>query len=260
MSKQEIIEDSTPLVYHLFVKFVIKNKENRNDWIYSTTAEISDAEIAKCLRNKQVTEIVFPFDKMLRLSMECKVEFTVYWINSEGVRSENTIVYSEIHIVDEDRQKMFVIARDDEEDVIHIKLSSSSEEEEDEKQEHGNDQSIDIFADKKTQERELALLRQKKNLMKITEEEERREAKRKLEEHDENIIKTFKDENEEKKEQRQDDEDFEQVDQVLIVAEQPICQNDSGAYQMQELVCFFDIKKVLNVYFPDVEQHFNKII
>lgn len=251
--EQEVIEDSTPLIYHLFVKFVIKNKQNRNDWIYSTTAEISDAEIAKCLKNKEVTEITFPFDRMLRLSMECKIEFTCYWINSEGVRSENVIVYSEIHTIDEERQKMFVQENSrEQEPITHIELFSSSEEEQDEK-----DQSIDIFASKKEQEKELASLRQKKKLFSMNIEDKDRESKRKSD-HDENTIKTFKDETEEQK--YRDEECLENPNQVLTVVEQSICQNESGAYQMQELTCLFDIKKVLSVYFPDVDEHFNKTL
>lgn len=262
--------------YALFVKLVIENGENYNDWIYSVPIEIPDCVILHEFANKTLSTLEFQFSEAKIIPRQTHVRAIVYWKNSEGERSEETIVNYDVYVVDEEKNRMFV--KIDKESSFCYETDQEFYVDESELKRESKklyyslmEQHYDVFASEKEQTIQLSKIR------KTVSEFERKyrknnpsaESKHKLEENDISLYDTSKKQRiiidvEKKEEESTSANHTDSV--VFAMIECPISQNESGAFLIPQnenrefiVQCHLNIEQLLSFHFSDLWRHYHAL-
>lgn len=244
--------------YALFVKITVENGENYHDWIYSTTMAIPDELLRQEFAQKGVITLEFPFSEPMNIPRNTHVRAIAYWKNSEGERCDETNIYYEAHLVDEEEQKMFV--RADRNGVFANRNEESVEtvsELDQELKKLRNSlvtEHLDVFAPEKEQRIVMKKIRQ--TLLDFERQYRHKnniETKHKLE--DESLPET--------KEPKQDFEalpdEESQKRQQFAVLYKPLVQNESGAFVTEQVYCEIDIELLFQNQFKDLWRHYSSV-
>ena len=249
--------------YALYIKVTVENGENYHDWIYSTTLEVPDEMIRHEFVKKENIMIEFPFSDPMRIPRHTHVRAVAYWKNSEGERSDETIIYYEPHVVDEEEQKMFVrVDRNSAFVNRGIEQDSVSVPELDQELKKMRDalirEHLDIFAPEKEQQLVTNKIRQ--TLLEFERKYRQKhgiETKHKLETDEETLPQSK--EPKPDVEELPDDEGETQEKQQFAVLYKPLLQNDSGAFITTEIFCDLNIELLFRNQFKELWRHYSHV-
>lgn len=259
--------------YVLFVKLIIENGENYNDWIYSVPIEIPDFIILHEFINKTLSTLEFSFSEAKIIPRQTHVRAMVYWKNTEGERSDEIIINYDVYVVDEEKNRMFVKINKESsfcyETEQEFYVDESELKTESRKLYYSlMEQHYDVFASEKEQTIQLSKIRKTVSEFerKYRKNNQGSESKHKLEHHLVDVIDNTKKQKIIIDVENKDEEltlTTKPNSTVFEMIECPIFQNESGAFLLPQnengefiVQCYLNIERLLFEHFSDLWRHY----